>query len=201
VLILRLAGKASNRRRPVNSTLGPTSRPHAPSTVAHPTRLRPGARGCTTLELRVRLSHRTCDGATRPGRCSGRCCVRTVPSYLAPTPSSTEYSVNWPDHGPTLNCPVCSGPIGFWVVRPSFCCHHCNARLSSNHRQVQWACFWGFLAMWAVATSALVLMANMGIASAATLSAQVLAPATLGLGWFALRYRVRLVQASNSGGA
>jgi hypothetical protein len=37
-------------------------------------------------------------------------------------------------------CPVCEGPIAFWVLQPAFTCHHCNWVLSSNVRSARvWA--------------------------------------------------------------
>lgn len=32
-------------------------------------------------------------------------------------------------------CPICSGPIAGWVIRPEFSCHHCHWALSANLRR------------------------------------------------------------------
>ena len=103
--------------------------------------------------------------------------------------------MNWPDTGPTLKCPVCSGPIGFWVIQPVFACHHCKARLSSNHRRVQSACIYTSLAAWLVASVLLAVLANRAIGEAALLVAQFLVPVCVAGGWLALKYRVHLVRA------
>lgn len=34
-----------------------------------------------------------------------------------------------------IQCPICRGPIAFWVVGKQFNCHHCNWTLASNEPQ------------------------------------------------------------------
>lgn len=109
--------------------------------------------------------------------------------------------MTWPDTGPTLSCPACGGPIGFWVIQPSFKCHHCSAHLASNHRHVQWACFYLFLAAWAVATTLFVAFSSRSVGEAALLAAQLLVPVTMALGWLVLKYKVQLVQVPKQRGA
>lgn len=96
------------------------------------------------------------------------------------------------DTGPTLRCPRCCGPIGYWVVQPRFACHHCGTVLRSNHRQVQWRLVLAALGLWPVITVLASSWSARPLLELASLVGGVWLPTSLVLCWWGLRIGVRL---------
>ena len=106
--------------------------------------------------------------------------------------------MNWPDTGPTLTCPLCRGPIAYWVLQPLFTCHHCKKALLSNHRQVQGHLIIGTVVAWGVAALALALAAQTQPVQALLIAGQVVVPLGFFVEWPLLKRLVTLAPQPSS---
>jgi hypothetical protein len=94
--------------------------------------------------------------------------------------------------GLVFPCPVCRGPLAFWVLQPQFTCHHCHWALSSNVRVARVRAVVVAVVFELLLLAALLAALPRGISSAAVWSA---AGGVLGFcgGWVALKLSVSLL--------